>query len=130
MDTITKTYTIHAPIEDIWNALTDPHEINEWGAGPAVMSEKEGDEFSLWGGEIHGKNIEVEQNELLKQEWYGGDWKKPSLVTFSFTEEDDVTKVEIVHTQFPAEEYRSLEEGWDEDYFTPLIDHLENQNGF
>lgn len=130
MDTITKTYTIHAPVEEVWNALTDPHEINEWGAGPAVMSEKEGDIFSLWGGEIHGKNVEVAQNEYLKQDWYGGDWKEPSVVTFTFTDEDENTKVEVTHERFPVEEYHTLDEGWDDNYFTPLSEHLEAKHDF
>jgi len=37
----------------------DPQAIEGWGAGPAKMDEKVGTEFSLWDGEVWGKNIKV-----------------------------------------------------------------------
>ncbi len=52
MKVIKQTYIIKAPLEKVWNALTDPKIIEKWGAGPAIMDSKEGTEFSLWGGDI------------------------------------------------------------------------------
>jgi uncharacterized protein YndB with AHSA1/START domain len=124
---IMKSYIIDAPIEAVWNALTDQHEIETWGAGPAVMSDKEDSEFSLWGGQIHGKNIQVDHEEVLKQEWFGGEWDTPSLVTFTFIDEGEKTRLDLTHENFPPEERRALDEGWDSDYLGPMIEHLEGQ---
>lgn len=48
-----------APLEKVWQALVDPKVIDMWGAGKAKMSDKESDTFTLWDGEVHGKNLEV-----------------------------------------------------------------------
>lgn len=57
MKTIKQTYLIKASLQDVWQALIDPVIIAKWGGGPAQMNDKVGTEFTLWGGEIYGKNI-------------------------------------------------------------------------
>ena len=53
------------------------------------MSEKEGAVFSLWGRDIHGKNVLVKPEKELVQEWFAGDWEKPSIVNFSFSRQGE-----------------------------------------
>ena len=75
MKRIEKRYSIRAPAEKVWSALVDTALIERWGAGPGVvMDEKPGTAFKLWGGDIHGRNLEVDRWKKLVQEWYGGDW--------------------------------------------------------
>lgn len=81
MKIIKQIYKISASIQEVWRALVEPEVINQWGGGPARMDDKVGTQFSLWGGDIHGKNIKVVENKELIQDWYGGDWDKPSKVT-------------------------------------------------
>ena len=81
--TIKKVYKISATVDKVWNALVDPSVINEWGGGPSKMDSKIGTDFELWNGDIYGKNIEVVPKGKLVQEWFGGDWAKPSIVTFT-----------------------------------------------
>ena len=96
-----------APLDKVWDALVNPKTIEKWsrldssaehptgsrevlqkeatslgGAGPAKMSSKNGFSFSLWGGDIWGKNIKVTPKKELIQEWFAGKWPKPSIVTF------------------------------------------------
>ncbi len=68
MKKIVKEYQIFASGEKVWEALTDPKIIVKWGAGPAEMDRHDGTEFKLWGGDIHGKNVEVVPEEKLVQE--------------------------------------------------------------
>lgn len=120
-------FIINATPETVWQALVDPKHIEEWGGGPAIMDDKVGTEFSLWGGDIHGRNIEVLENDELVQEWYSGDWEKPSIVRFSLTEEDGKTRVILSQTDIPEAEYDSISEGWKEYYFTPLKTYVEQK---
>ncbi|MBS1733129.1 MAG: SRPBCC domain-containing protein, partial [Bacteroidetes bacterium] len=53
-----KYYTISAPPEDVYNALTNEATIQLWTGEEAVMPLEPGAEFSLWEGSICGKNIE------------------------------------------------------------------------
>ncbi len=128
MDTISKSIYINAPIQKVWRALTDMHEIEGWGAGPAVMDAAEGTEFQFWGGKIHGTVTNVVPEELLDLEWYGGDWSNPSTVTFTLTDEDDATRLDVIHEGFPTNEYIHIDESWEGDFLEPLKGYIESSD--
>jgi len=65
------------------------------------MSYRQGAKFSLWGGDIYGKNKEVITQKRLIQEWYSAGWEKPSLVTFKITQEKAGTRLELTHEDVP-----------------------------
>ena len=68
MKTIHQLYHIHAPIALVWQALINPKVIDQWGGGPAKMSDKK-EKFTLWGGDIWGTNMEVlKEKKLLEQQ--------------------------------------------------------------
>lgn len=125
MKTIKQSYLINSSIEKVWQALVDPKIIDDWGGGPAKMGAKEGFEFSLWGGDIHGKNIEIIPNRKLVQDWMEGKWDKYSKVTFTLKEEKDKTKVELLHEDFPENMKAKLTDGWRTYYLGPLKELLE-----
>ena len=67
---------------DIFMALTNPRSIELWSSLPADMSAEEGYEFSIFDGDIVGKNLKVIENQLIEQEWYfDDDNAAPSIVT-------------------------------------------------
>jgi uncharacterized protein YndB with AHSA1/START domain len=113
MKTIKQVYHINAPVEKVWQALTDPKIIDSWGGGPAKMSANAGTSFSLWGGDIHGKNLEVIGNKKLVQEWFSGNWKKASKVTFTLKEENKGTTLDLLHVDVPDDEEADIAEGWE-----------------
>jgi len=122
---IKQTYLINAPVEKVWEALVDPKIIEKWGAGPAVMSSQEAFEFSLWGGDIHGKNTKVVNKKQLIQEWYEKRWEEPSRVTFNLSSKDNKTKVELIHEQVPDSRLKDIDEGWKDYYLGPIKKLLE-----
>lgn len=126
MKTIKQTYTINASVENVWKALIDPKIIDKWGGGPAKMDDKVGTKFSLWGGEIYGKNIKVSENKELKQEWFEGKWDKPSKVTFSLKEKGNKTEIKLLHEDVPDDEADDIDEGWKTYYLGPIKELLEN----
>ncbi len=127
MKSLTQTYDIHASVETVWQALTDPKIINEWGGGPAIMDGEEGTQFSLWGGDVHGKNTAVHTGKKLVQDWYGGDWGQPSIVEFELEGNDGRTLLTLTHTDIPAEEFDEIEDGWNTYYLGPLKKLLESK---
>ncbi len=127
MKTIIQDYHVNAPIEKVWEALVNPQDINNWGGGPAKMDDKEGTKFSLWGGDIHGTNIEVEVFKKLVQEWYGGKWEEPSIVTFKLEKDKGGTKLQLLHENVPDNEYEDIDKGWKEYYLGPLKKYLESE---
>ena len=125
--TIRKTYKISSTIDRVWQALVDPTVINEWGGGPSKMDSEIGTEFELWNGDIYGKNIEVESKSKLVQEWFGGDWAKPSILTFTLKKDKEGVILELEQTDVPDEEFEDIDAGWDEYYLGPMKQMLEKK---
>jgi activator of HSP90 ATPase len=125
MKFIEQRYTIQTSPEKVWDALVNPETIKKWGGGPVVMSDKAGTEFSLWGGDVYGKNLEVDKNKKLVQEWYGGEWAYPSTVTFSLSADGHCTEVILVQKDVPENEIKDINEGWRDYYMEPIKKLLE-----
>lgn len=125
MKTIKQNYVISAPVDKVWEALVSPQVIDDWGGGPAEMDGKVGTEFKLWGGDIWGKNLQVEPNKKLIQEWYGGDWSEPSRVTFTLKSDGDKTVVDLFQENVPDSEEKSIADGWKKFYLGPMKEMLE-----
>ena len=94
------------------------------------MSDKEGSSFSLWGGDIHGTNLEIVDKSKLVQEWYSGDWPKPSKVSFTLTDDKGETKVELLHENVPKEDADDIAEGWDIYYLGVIKEFLEKKRAY
>jgi activator of HSP90 ATPase len=116
-----------APVGKVWQALVDSKMIDSWGGGPAKISDKAGSSFSLWGGDIHGKNLEVEKNKKLVQEWFSGGWKTPSKVSFMLKEEKEGTRLDLLHENVPDAEEKDIAEGWDVYYLGEIKKLLEKK---
>ena len=65
MKEIKQTFHIKAKPEEVYNALTNPLFIELWTGYSAVMEPKPETEFSIWEGDIHGKNIEFVENRKI-----------------------------------------------------------------
>jgi len=112
--------------EIIFSALTNPFTIELWTGFPAVMEAVEDTEFSLWEGDISGRNLSIIANKQLIQEWYFEDQESPSVVSIILIEENSKTRIELTHTNIPDEAYENISTGWKDYYFKPLKKFLES----
>jgi len=124
---IKQIYKIKISVKKVWAALVQSKHIAAWSGSLAKMSAKKGARFSLWGGEIFGKNILVEPEKKLVQEWYGGKWKKPSIVEISLSEHKGVTEIKLIHKDVPPKEVKEFASGWKDYYFGPIKKYLEEE---
>jgi activator of HSP90 ATPase len=124
--TIKKVYKIRSSIEDVWKALVDQSVIDRWGGGPSKMTESVDTDFELWNGDIYGRNIKVVHEAQLVQEWFGGDWAKPSIVTFSLKKEDPYIILKLEQINVPFEELEDIDAGWDDFFLGPMKKMLES----
>jgi activator of HSP90 ATPase len=109
-----------ATTAEVYKALTNPFAIELWTGYHADMSTEKGSEFSLFEGDIVGKNIEFRQNELIRQQWYFEGEKEESIVTIRLFPEKNNTVVELIHTHVPNEVFDEMDNGWKKYYFGPL----------
>lgn len=124
MKTIKQHYIIRATPEEVFLALTNPLAIELWSGFPAIMEAKEGSEFSLFEGDISGRNITIVPDRQLVQEWYFGDSGEQSLVTISLSPEGHKTRVELLHTHIPDEVYEEFVEGWRKYYWNAISEYF------
>lgn len=120
MKNIKQKHHITATVEEVYLALTNPLTLELWSGFPAEMSTEVGSEFSLFGGEIVGKNLEFKMNCMIKQHWYFEGEPLDSIVTISLKPEKDNTVIELVHENIPDEVYEEMLEGWKKIYFGSL----------
>ena len=121
MKTFKKTFKINAEPSDIYSALTNPFTIELWSGYPAVMSDEPGSEFSLWVGDITGKNLEFVQDKKVVQEWFFGDQTEKSVVTIDIKPDGENSLVTVEHTNIPDDDFAEIAEGWREYYIGAII---------
>lgn len=125
MNKIEQTYTINAPLDKVWWALTTAEGAEQWGAGPAKFDASEGGKFSYWEGDIHGINTKIIPQKLLEQDWYGHDRPEEKYRTvFEFSEDEGKTVVHFIYSGHIYDEQRDIND-WREYYFDPIKALLE-----
>ena len=127
MKSITQDYTIQAPVEEVYKALTDASTAEQWGAAPAKVDAREGGEYSYWDGDIHGVFTKLVPQKLIEQDWYGHDnptWKY--TVSFAFEGDHTATTVHMTYSGDIQDEQKDLAD-WRDYYFDPIKKLLEKQ---
>ena len=114
-----KYFRLDASPADLYNALTNPVMIEIWSGEPAVMSTEPGSDFSLWDGEIVGRNLEFVADQKIVQQWFFGE-ETDSVVTIKLHADKSGTNVEVSQTNIPDDAYDNMVEGWESDYFGSL----------
>ena len=89
------------------------------------MTEEPETEFSLFDGDIEGKNLSFEKDSIIVQEWYFGDQEEKSIVTITLRPDRLYTKIELHHSNIPDEAFEDIAHGWDTYYFGGLKEFFE-----
>jgi activator of HSP90 ATPase len=121
MKTFKKTFKINAEPSDVYSAITNPFTIELWSGYPAKMNTEPESEFSLWEGDITGKNLEFVQDKKVLQEWYFGDQPEKSIVTITISPDRENSLVMVEQSNIPDEEFNDIAEGWREYYIGAII---------
>jgi activator of HSP90 ATPase len=92
------------------------------GAKATTISREVGGPFTLFGGYITGRHLEMVPDELLVQAWRAGGWKPGdySIVKFALSAEGSACKLILEHRGFPEGQGKSLAYGWGVHYWEPL----------
>lgn len=89
---------------------------------PTQISAVPGGAFSLFGGYVTGRNIELIRNKRIVQAWRPASWNPGvySIAKFELLAQDSGTKIIFDHTGFPPGTGQHLAEGWHDNYWKPL----------
>jgi activator of HSP90 ATPase len=90
------------------------------------ISLQAGGAFSVFGGHIIGRQIELVTDKRIVQAWRVADWAPGlySIAKFDFATQDAETRLYFDHTGFPEGQGQHLAEGWQTNYWEPLKKYL------
>jgi activator of HSP90 ATPase len=106
----------------IYEALLDAKQFASFSGMPAEIDPKAGGSFSMFGGQIVGRTIELVLNQRIVQAWRPNLWEPGiySIVEFQFKPGSSGTLVALDHKGFPEGKFDHLEWGWHAHYWEPL----------
>jgi len=106
----------------IYEVLLDAKQFAAFSGMAAEIDSKAGGAFSLFGGLVVGRNIELIPNQRIVQAWRPTHWDAGvySIVKFEMKTQPSGTVVVLDHTGFPQGEFDALEQGWHGHYWDPL----------
>jgi activator of HSP90 ATPase len=113
---------IKASPQRIYEALLDAKQFAAFTGRPAEIDPKAGGAFSMFGGLIVGRNIELVPNQRIVQAWRPTHWDPGiySIVKFELKPRNSGTIVVLDHKGFPEGDFDSLDSGWHAHYWEPL----------
>jgi activator of HSP90 ATPase len=100
--------------------------LNATGAKATSISTDVGGPFTLFGGYVTGRHLDMLPNERLVQAWRAASWKPHdfSIADFYLTAEGGKTRLNFEHRGFPNGEGAVLAHGWHSHYWEPLAKFL------
>jgi activator of HSP90 ATPase len=119
----------------IYHALTDAHDfdaltrlsdavtlVTDPKARPTAISDLVGGPFTLFGGYISGRNLQMIPGTRLVQAWRAGSWDAGdySVVRFELQSQTRGCRIVFDHRGFPQGQGKSLAYGWRVHYWEPL----------
>ena len=118
----------------VYEALTDTKQFDKViqlgvamksmapGGKPTEISREAGGAFTLFGGHIVGRHIELVPSERIVQAWREVSWDPGvySIAKFELVEQGSGTKIVFDHTGFPKGAAEHLASGWKGNYWEPL----------
>ncbi len=105
MEKIEKKVTIDAPVNKVWDALTDPQKLEEWMLMATTFEPVLGKKFTFkaegmenWDGYFHCEVKELEINKKLVYSWNSQMINAETIVTIVISESDGKTELKLTHT--------------------------------
>jgi activator of HSP90 ATPase len=111
-----------APSSRLYEILLDSREFSAFSGEAAQIDARPGGAFSLFGGKIVGRTIELAPNARIVQAWRPAYWEPGiySLVKFELRAEGERTRIVLDHWGFPQGKFAGFDSGWPERYWRPL----------
>jgi len=110
----------------IYELLLDSKQFAAFSGEPAEIGRDVGSAFSMFGGKIVGRTIELVPDQRIVQAWRPADWDPGiySIVRFELIAQGSRTRVVLDHTGFPEGTYDHLNAGWKLRYWDPIEKYL------
>jgi uncharacterized protein YndB with AHSA1/START domain len=124
---------IAAPPGRVFDLLTSGNLFSFATGQPAEITDREGDSFSLFGGRVEGRQIELVPGQRVVQAWRFGvahpsSWEPGvySILRFTLEPAGEGTRLVIDHAGIPPEWIEHISMGYPEFYQGPIAKFFAN----
>lgn len=124
--TIHQEVSFNASPQRVYEALLDAKQFGAFSGRPAEINREAGGAFSLFGGHIIGRNLELIPNQRIVQAWRVVTWPEGaySIARFELKPQGAGTELVFDHIGFPEGLHDHLAEGWEQNYWSLLAKYL------
>ncbi|HEX3595676.1 MAG TPA: SRPBCC domain-containing protein [Polyangiaceae bacterium] len=122
MSNIHQEVALAAAPSRVYEVLVDSVRFGEVTGAPASGDAVEGAAFSVFGGHVTGRHIELVPGKRVVQAWRAKTWPEGlySIVRFELRSDARGTKLIFDHDGFPADMTEHLAQGWQANYWDKL----------
>lgn len=112
--------------DQVYSAYMDADSHAAFTGRPAKISNDQGADFSVHGGMVLGRNIELVTGRRIVQAWRSGEWEEGvySVVRIELREDGGGTELVLHHDAFPEGAREHLDKGWNQMYWEPMRAYL------
>ena len=127
--TIRQSVTFKAKPHEIYELLMDSDKHSRLTGSMVKNDRNIGSEFSVYGGDIQGINLELVPDQKIVQSWRYSNWPEGhySKATFSLREVSGGTRLIFTQTGVPDEFYEDIKQGWQYYYWGPMKKMLDKK---
>lgn len=120
--TVTDTEEFRAPASELYQTFTDPQRISAFTRAAPKLFEgaKKGGKFELFGGNVSGEYLELEEPTKIVQSWRLDQWPKGHFsrleIIFDQNNVDNVTVMKVTWSGVPVGQEEVTKRNWSEYY--------------
>lgn len=123
--TLKDSVKFNCPASELYRFLTEPQRIVAWSRSPASALPQivlPGAPFSLFGGNICGRFVEMMAPNSLVMDWKLKDWPTDTKVTIAIAEDGDgsACRIDLTQEGVPAQDVDLIRSNWHNYYWTPI----------
>jgi len=122
MPKVNQEVQFNAPVAKVYQAFLDAKQHGNFTGAPAEIEAKEGGRFSVYGGQVLGRTLELVPNQRIVQAWRAANWAPGvySVLRFELSEKGGKTRLVLDHDALPDGEQEHIDAGWGKMYWEPL----------
>jgi activator of HSP90 ATPase len=112
---------------DLYELYMDSKKHTTATAAPAKISKKEGGKYSVHGGYITGRNLQLIEDKLIVQTWRAQGWKESdpdSTFIINLEQKGNDVLLFATHANVPNAHEESISKGWHNHYWEPWKKYL------
>jgi len=124
--TIRQSATFRVSPHEVYEVLMDAKKHSELTGSEVQIDRNVGSEFSVYGGDIQGINLELVPDQKIVQSWRYSDWPEGhySKATILLKEIPNGTRLTFTQTEVPDEFFEDIAQGWKDYYWEPMKEML------